>query len=146
MSIDRFVNEYSFLSNFYLSTISYDGCLWKSVEHAYQASKTLDNEQKKLIKNASTPVVAKRLGKLVHLREGFDKIKVSIMEELIHEKFQNVFLQHMLLQTKDEELIEGNNFNDVFWGVCRGVGENNLGKILMKERNKLNEQLSTRII
>jgi len=41
----------------------------------------------------------------------------------------------MLLQTGDEELIEGNKWGDRFWGVCKGKGKNNLGKILMKIRD-----------
>ncbi len=36
------------------------------------------------------------------------------------------------------ELIEGNHWNDTFWGICNGNGENNLGKILMKIRHEIN--------
>jgi predicted NAD-dependent protein-ADP-ribosyltransferase YbiA (DUF1768 family) len=43
----------------------------------------------------------------------------------------------MLKATGDEELVEGNWWNDTFWGVCNGVGENNLGKLLMKIRAEL---------
>jgi predicted NAD-dependent protein-ADP-ribosyltransferase YbiA (DUF1768 family) len=46
----------------------------------------------------------------------------------------------MLLATDDEELVEGNWWNDTFWGVCRGDGENNLGKIIMKVRDELRQQ------
>jgi hypothetical protein len=34
-------------------------------------------------------------------------------------------------------LIEGNTWGDTFWGVCNGVGENNLGKTLMNVREIL---------
>ena len=40
-------------------------------------------------------------------------------------------------KTDDVELIEGNEWSDTFWGVCRGQGENWLGKILMKTRDNL---------
>lgn len=36
-----------------------------------------------------------------------------------------------------EELIEGNYWHDTYWGVCEGVGENHLGKLLMEIRNEL---------
>lgn len=39
--------------------------------------------------------------------------------------------------TAEELLVEGNNWNDTFWGVCRGRGENNLGRILMKVRSEV---------
>jgi predicted NAD-dependent protein-ADP-ribosyltransferase YbiA (DUF1768 family) len=35
------------------------------------------------------------------------------------------------------ELIEGNWWGDTYWGVCNGVGENHLGKLLMKIRDYL---------
>lgn len=36
-----------------------------------------------------------------------------------------------------DELIEGNAWNDTFWGVCNGVGENWLGQLLMERRAEL---------
>jgi predicted NAD-dependent protein-ADP-ribosyltransferase YbiA (DUF1768 family) len=58
------------------------------------------------------------------------------MIELIGLKFDNVFLEDLLLKTFDKELIETNYWNDCYWGVCRGVGLNKLGIILMNERTK----------
>lgn len=43
----------------------------------------------------------------------------------------------MLINTGDAELIEGNSWGDTFWGECNGIGENNLGKILMKIRKEI---------
>ena len=42
-----------------------------------------------------------------------------------------------LLETGNQELIEGNDWNDTFWGVCNGEGENNLGRTLMRIRREL---------
>ena len=36
-----------------------------------------------------------------------------------------------------QELVEGNTWGDKVWGVCDGVGENNLGKTLMRIRDAL---------
>ncbi|MCY8564311.1 NADAR family protein [Bacillus sonorensis] len=52
---------------------------------------------------------------------------------------QNDHLINKLLQTGESILIEGNTWGDKIWGVCNGVGENKLGKILMKVRNELKE-------
>lgn len=139
--ITRFINEYAFLSSFHTSTVRWDGRLWKSVEHAYQAAKTLDAKQRDMIQAAKTPGEAKRIGQAITLRPDWDDVKLNIMRELIHEKFMNPFLRHRLLETGEAELIEINFWNDKFWGVCRGEGKNHLGRILMDERDSIREEL-----
>jgi len=132
--IDTFRFEHGFLSNFFPATIEWEGIWYKSVEHAYQASKTLDPDTRKMIASAPKPGVAKALGKCVELRNDWDSVKIDIMRKLIRLKFDSAVLAAMLVQTGDAELIEGNTWNDTFWGVCRGQGANFLGQILMDER------------
>lgn len=63
------------------------------------------------------------------------------MEDVVRAKFyQNPRLAKRLLSTKDMELIEGNTWNDTYWGIdLRSMdGQNRLGKILMKIRDELN--------
>jgi hypothetical protein len=64
------------------------------------------------------------------------------MEELLRLKFsgKEPFLTRALLDTENARLIEENNWNDTFWGVCNNTGENNLGKLLMKIREDLINQ------
>lgn len=137
--VNRFVGQYAFLSNFYEASVWVDKQRYLTVEHAYQAAKTLDEQSKKLIREAKTPAIAKNLGKAVTLRPDWDDVKVEVMTALVRQKFQSPFLRAMLLKTGDRELIEGNYFNDKFWGFClkKNVGENWLGKILMKIREEL---------
>lgn len=135
--IDRFINENAFLSNFFPSTFRWKGQLWKTVEHAYAASKTLDSKQFEMIRNASTPAKAKSLGRSVIIREDWDDVKISVMEELLELKFENPFLRAELLKTGARPLIETNHWNDTFWGICKGKGENNLGRLLMELRTKI---------
>lgn len=132
--IDSFSGQYAWLSNFYPSEIEYEGLLYPSVENAYQAAKTLEDRSKFLYCEAG---VAKRLGKKVRLRGGWEDIKISIMEELLRKKFNIKEFKARLLQTEDNELIEGNYWFDRYWGVCQGVGRNELGKLLMKIRADL---------
>jgi predicted NAD-dependent protein-ADP-ribosyltransferase YbiA (DUF1768 family) len=49
------------------------------------------------------------------------------MKELLKIKFENFELCKKLLATGEEELVEGNYWNDTYWGVCKGIGENHLG-------------------
>lgn len=134
--IEKFVNEWAFLSNFFQSTFMFDGLLWKTVEHAYQAQKTLDSKQRLLIQIAHGPYEAKRLGQCVSMRENWNIIKLDIMQSLLKEKFNNPFLKHQLLSTGDCELVNNNEYNDTFWGMYRGDGQNLLGKLLMQVREE----------
>jgi ribA/ribD-fused uncharacterized protein len=138
--IDKFDGtEYAFLSNFYSSPIQYEGIVYPTVEHMFQALKALDVETRKKIANAATPGQAKRLGRSVALRKDWEEVKVDVMRTALQLKFSNPALRAKLIATGDAELIEGNTWNDRFWGVCRGTGKNMLGLLLMELRCSLTE-------
>jgi len=141
--IRRFTKEtgYDFLSNFYPCTVRFEGQLYPTVEHAYQAAKSVDFNVRKIILNAKSPAEAKKLGQGIKIRDDWDLVKVDIMRTLITEKFQNPFLSHRLIATNSAQLVLDNKWNDKFWGVCRGAGENWLGKILMEVREKIKKEL-----
>lgn len=139
-TIDKFSGDFGFLSNFYPSVIYVDGLKYASVEHAYQAAKSSDPSTRELIRGAKTSAIAKKLGKSVQLRPDWESTKIELMRVLVRKKFDNPFLKPLLLATGDAELIEGNTWNDTTWGVCRGVGQNWLGKILMQVRDELAAQ------
>ncbi len=134
--ICSFRDEYFFLSNFYPVEIKLDGIVYPNAETAFQAQKTLDVEERRKFSMLEKPVQAKRLGRKVKLRDDWEEVKLDIMTEIVSQKFlQHPHLIEMLLQTGDEELVESNKWGDRFWGVCKGKGENHLGKILMKIRD-----------
>lgn len=137
--IDRFTKEsgYDFLSNFYSSTIRFDGLLYPTVEHAYQASKTLDPKLREIIRKAPGPMEAKKLGRGLQLREDWEQVKIDVMKQLVKEKFDNPFLGYRLISTGNAKLIMSNKWNDKFWGVCNATGQNWLGKILEEVRESL---------
>jgi ribA/ribD-fused uncharacterized protein len=141
MKIAVFKGGYRFLSNFYYAPVVFDGEEYRTIEHAYQAAKTLDKSEREMIRNSRTPGRAKTLGKeMATLRKDWQDIKISIMTDLVNQKFtKHSDLKEKLLATGDAEIQEGNWWGDTFWGVDidTGVGENNLGKILMKVREHL---------
>jgi ribA/ribD-fused uncharacterized protein len=132
--INSFEGEYAFLSNFYEHPISNGVITFPTNEHYFQAMKTLEDDERLAIARAATPGQAKRIGRSVKLRPDWESIKLDVMETAVRIKFTDPELAAKLIATGDEELIEGNWWNDTFWGVCNGVGENHLGKILMKVR------------
>jgi ribA/ribD-fused uncharacterized protein len=138
VKIDKFSGEYAFLSNFYPSVVvGLDGETYSSVEHAYQAAKTLDVRAQRTIREAPTAGVAKKLGRKVILREDWERLKLPTMGFLVRQKFREPKLMELLVKTGDAELIEGNWWRDTFWGMYNGKGENHLGKILMRVRDEV---------
>ena len=134
--IDKFDGDYAFLSNFYENEVILYGRTYKNAEAAYQAQKTFDL----VIKNQFQELEAgkaKKLGRNIDLRADWEEVKEDVMEYVIRAKFSDPKLQDLLISTGEEELVEGNHWNDTYWGVCRGVGLNQLGKIIMKIRNEL---------
>ena len=145
--IDVFTGQNAFLSNFYASCVELDGERYATVEHAYQAAKTLDEDERERIRKAQTAGKAKHLGRRVQMRPDWDAIKKDIMYSLLVQKFAIPHLRKRLLATGDEKLIEGNYWGDRFWGMCRSdkgewEGQNNLGKLLMEIRGDLRSEVN----
>ena len=142
--IDLFRGKYGFLSNFCVSKLHYGGVEYPTSEHAYQAAKTNEALEKKTISNLKTPGQARRYGRNVTLRKDWEDVKFDIMKDIVFCKFTcNSNLKKMLLDTKDEHLLEGNTWHDNIWGNCtcqncrHRLGNNLLGRALMEVRDRL---------
>lgn len=137
-----FFGAFRFLSNFYMleeGGICLDEVYYPSVEHAYQAAKWPRHLRDQFLNNIG-PGKAKKLGKEAPKfnQRKWDKNKLSVMTSLCFQKFCHPKMKQMLLMTEDAHLEERNSWGDVFWGTdVNGVGENNLGKILMMIRSDL---------
>jgi hypothetical protein len=145
-TISDFRGDYSFLSNFYFVVITLDGEQYCTVEHAYQASKTTDKLERKVIQMQDTPGMAKAFGNsrtvMRHYRPDWDKVKVDVMLDLLRQKFSQPDLKAKLLDTGDALLVEGNTWHDNFFGSCTcpkcgNKGQNTLGILLMVVRGEV---------
>ncbi len=140
--ITSFRGDHFFLSNFYPCKIIFNGKDYKTAEHAFQAQKCVLEEDIVKIQEANNPQMAKRIGKGVKLREDWEDVKVDLMSKIVEAKFeQNEELRNKLIETYPAILIEENDWNDRFWGVCEGKGKNTLGEILMDVRDKFVNKL-----
>jgi ribA/ribD-fused uncharacterized protein len=134
--IPELTGEYRFLSNFWSCSVTYDGVEYPSVENAYQAAKCLDAKDRPPFLHYKSSK-AKQKGRLIQMRPDWDEVKVEIMHHLVAQKFAKEPLKSKLLATAPHEIEEGNWWGDTFWGTCNGVGENVLGKILVRVRDEL---------
>ena len=143
--VESFSGIFRFLSNFYPAPIMYRGIAYPTSEHAYQAAKTLNENSRMNISILGSPYEAKKYGRTVALRVDWDEIKLEVMAEIVRAKFiQNPSLKEKLLATDDATLEEGNTWGDTYWGICKGEGENHLGKTLMELRDCLNTNTTER--
>ncbi len=143
--IKGFFGEYRFLSNFGLAKVFLDGEEYISVENAYQAAK-YKKESRDYFKKCS-PLKAKKIARdnreYKYTKEEWDNIKLQIMRGLLIQKFDKTLNPEnykRLKETGNRYLEETNYWEDKYWGVYKsdanekGVGENNLGKLLMEIR------------
>lgn len=143
--IDNFDSgKYSFLSNFYDSEVMYEGKVYPTSEHMFQAYKAKDIEMRSWVRNAPGPGIAKSRGQRVDMRDDWKEIRQMIMSKAVKLKFQqNAEIMELLIDTGDQLLIEGNTWHDNIWGDCYCPrctdieGQNLLGKILMEVREEM---------
>ena len=145
--INRFDGDYEFLSNFAPAPIQYEGIVYPTVEHFYQAMKTLDHKTRiwvsKLPYPGQTKKWAQRLRKEGKQRTDWHSVNFEIMRQAVKAKFQHPELRKLLSDTGIALLVEGNYWHDQFWGNCMcarcigAPGQNNLGLILMETRAEI---------
>lgn len=138
-------NQYRFLSNFYEGEpLFVFGADYATGEHAFQAMKTDDLEERDKIRRAGSPGAAKRLGRKCTLIEDWEEIKYDGMAAIVRAKFTIDREEGpLLLGTGDAQLVEGTSWGDHVWGVDRSgewpraKGRNWLGTLLMARRAEL---------
>ena len=147
--------EFGFLSHFHPAPITLDGEAWPTVEHYYQAQKSLDPAYRRAIRACATPAEAKRraawseparkrdqgswfLEKGRTPRADWGEVKLDVMRRADLAKYlQNPDLAALLLACGDAEIVEDAT-HDPFWGIGRdGLGENWAGRVLMEVRVQL---------
>jgi len=139
-TINEFKGNWAFLSNFYYAHFYVDEIGYATMEHWYQSHKTECMLERAAIVAALSPYKAKQFGRKATLIPNFDSVKDEIMLSGLLYKFKTLSeLSKRLIDTGDTKLIEGNYWNDTYWGVClkTGKGENKLGELLMKVRDTL---------
>lgn len=147
--ISNFHGPWGFLTNFQLSELSWEGIKYPTVEHAYNAGKTLDLELRLRISDALTPGQAKKMGRALPLRPGWNEtVRYDVMWAVLWAKFTfRPSRIDALLSTGDAYLSEGNTWHDQHWGnclcgrpACSRPGDNHLGQMLMHLRAILRER------
>lgn len=139
-SIHGFVGDYKWLSNFFPCPVSFGGLRYGSSEAVYQSCKFPPSERE-----VYTHLDAAAAKKLAHSKTvdaaWWATREDQVMRDALWAKFtQNPDLAARLLATGDRYLEETNWWDDTYWGVCQGKGENVLGQMLMEVRTRLRSE------
>lgn len=146
--IESFKDEYRWLSNFWRfdNPLTSKGKIFLTNEHFYVAMKTTQEDLRVAVSQHPLKGL-KKFGNTLPLRPDWDFIKLDVMEYGLRYKFSenNPNLRSKLIETGDTYIQEGNYWNDKYWGVCLKTGEggNNLGKLLMKIRGEILDEINS---
>ena len=126
------------LSNFFRHGFELDDLAWPSVEHYYQAAKSLDLDVQQQIRQAATPREAKNMGRAIpNLRPDWEQVKETVMRSALKAKFSHPKLREILLASGDRPIEERSPY-DSYWGTGGdGQGKNRLGQLLMELRTTM---------
>lgn len=131
-------------SNFSPHGIEMEGVWWRTVEHYFQAQKFQDPAYQTIIGKASTPKMAKEMGRsrAYAIWPDWDQRREDVMLKAIRQKFRtHPEIKALLLSTGDEVLAEASP-NDYYWGIGGdGSGQNRLGEILQIVRQELRDTI-----
>ena len=153
-AITRFEGQWVWLSNCARVDIRYGGIAYKTVEHAYQAQKTMLAKERVAISQMYLASSARRCGRTVRLRKDWEEVKLEIMTEILELKYGVAEYRELLLATGERELVNTVSDHGRFWGVCdcgrrrpnqswepvaecEQGGENWLGRLTMALREEL---------
>lgn len=140
MTINFYTPEFYVFNNFSAHAIEFEGRLYPTAEHAYQAAKCTDPVGQEAIRRARSPLQAKALANETYISAkdpGWGHRKVAVVEKILRAKLaQHPEAQEALRASGTEEIVEDSP-TDYFWGVgADGSGLNMLGKLWMKIRDE----------
>lgn len=135
---------YGAFSNLFKSPITFEGKIYPTAEHAYQAGKAQKPKVRDWILAAPSPALAAMAAHGLYTWDvvpNWNEIKFDRMRRVLAAKFtQHPHLKKLLVETGDKRLIEAGTTNNAvnrLWGEVNGVGQNMLGVMLMELRQKL---------
>lgn len=135
---------YGALSNLYRREVEFEGRIYPTSEHAYQAGKASKPAVRDWILSAPSPSLAAMAAHGLYTWDivpNWSQIKFGRMRAVLRAKFtQHEDLRELLLSTGQARLVEAGTVNNAvnrLWGEVDGKGENMLGVMLMELRAEL---------
>ena len=136
-------------SNLYRREIEFEGEVFATSEHAYQAGKARKPEVRRWLMAAPSPALLAMAAHGLYywdVAPGWSMGKFGRMRAVLRAKFaQHPDLRDLLLSTGEARLVESatvDNEVNRLWGEVDGVGRNMLGVMLMELRGQMRDEES----
>ena len=132
---------YGAFSNLYRRSVEFEGQIFATSEHAYQAGKARKPEVRRWLMEAPSPALLAMAAHGLYywdVAPGWSTTKFDRMRQVLRAKFtQHADLRQLLLDTGDRKLVEHTSNDDVWGDGGDGSGKNLLGVLLMQVRAEL---------
>ena len=135
---------YGAFSNLYRREVEFEGEVFPTAEHAYQAGKARKQAVMDWLMAVPTPALLAMAAHGLYywdIAPGWSKNKFDRMKRVLRAKFaQHEDLRELLLATGSARLVESamvDNEVNRLWGEVNGAGKNMLGTLLMEVRDEL---------
>lgn len=143
---------YGAFSNLYRREFAFEGEVYPTAEHAYQAGKARKPEVREWLMSAPSPALLAMAAHGLYywdIAPGWSKNKFDRMKRILRTKFSTFDdLRELLLGTGDRRLVETATTDSQvnrLWGEVNGQGKNMLGVLLMEVRDELRAAETTSI-
>jgi ribA/ribD-fused uncharacterized protein len=140
---------YGAFSNLYRRPIQFEGDIFPTAEHAYQAGKARKRAVREWLMAAPSPALLAMAAHGLYywdITPDWATIKFDRMRAVLRAKFtQHEDLRRLLVSTRNARLVESattDNAVNRLWGEVNGRGENMLGKLLIEIRTELASTIS----
>jgi len=138
---------YGAFSNLHRREVEFEGEVFPTSEHAYQAGKARKPEVRAWLMSAPSPALLAMAAHGLYywdIAPGWSKTKFARMREVLRAKFtQHADLRELLFSTGEARLVESatvDNEVNRLWGEVNGSGRNMLGVMLMELRDDLRQE------
>lgn len=138
---------YGAFSNLYRRPVIFEGVVFPTSEHAYQAGKARKPAVRDWILSAPTPALAAMAAHGLYVWDvapDWAQTKFDRMRRVLRAKFdQHEDLRQLLMSTGSARLVEVGTVNNAvnrLWGEVGGKGENMLGVMLMELRESYSKE------
>jgi ribA/ribD-fused uncharacterized protein len=135
---------YGAFSNLYRREIEFEGSVYPTAEHAYQAGKARKSEVRAWLMSAPSPALLAMAAHGLYywdVSPGWSTLKFDRMKRILKVKYsQHEDMKILLLSTGTLRLVESATVDSPvnrLWGEVNGKGQNKLGQLLMEVRDEL---------
>lgn len=138
---------YGAFSNLFRRPMEFEGRVYPTAEHAYQAGKARKDDVREWILSAPTPSLVAMAAHGLYtwdIAPEWSRTKFDRMRKVLKAKFsQHEDLKQLLLSTGNSRLVEAGRTDNAVnrtWGEVNGKGQNMLGVLLMDVRDEIRVQ------